>query len=199
MLMRAIPAVVVALVITFSQDHSALFGFYTFGPFALATGIIIGFEAVGLAGHPTRGVTFTRSIFSALVGGAALIFATAFSEQVTPASFIYFVAGWAFITGLLELLSAWIARNLKYFAREASFTGALTLLLGLLLVLLPPDLLQPYGGLENIEGALTASVQAVGYVGAYLAILAVMLIIEGFTLRAALKRDSEAEAGDSAE
>ncbi|WP_146077870.1 hypothetical protein [Pseudoclavibacter sp. AY1F1] len=186
MIARAVPALIIAAVITFSQDHSASFGFVTFGAFALASGVLIGFEAVGFKDHPARALTFVRAIVSALAGGFALFMGTAETEHATAAAFIATVATWALVTGALELVSARVGRATKFFSREVLITGAITVLLGLLVAIIPPDLRVDYGGLEQVEGTLTASVQTVGYVGAYLAVLGVLLVIEGITLRGIL-------------
>lgn len=203
MLVRAVPAVVTALVITFTQDHNAAFGYTVFGAFALATGVLIGFEAIGIPGHPTRALTFTRAIISALAGGSALVFGVV-PHLATPAGFIWHVAGWAAVTGLIELTSGIVARRYPLFSREVLISGALTLLLAILVAIVPPELNESYGGLESIDGALTASMQSVGYVGAYAAILAMLLIIEALTLRGLSRRTAEAaetragEHGDAA-
>lgn len=200
MLMRAVPAAVVALVVTFTQLHTASFGFLAFGSFALASGVLIGFEAIGIPHHPARGLTFARSIVSALAGGLALIFG-AIPHLATPGWFIWHVAVWAIVTGLIELISAWVVRRMPLFSREVLISGALTLILGVLVAIVPPDLNQAYGGVENIEGALTASVQSIGLFGAYAAILAVVLIVEAVTLRSITRRSTgvdAVDAGDSA-
>lgn len=194
MLVRAVPAAITALVITFTQAHTASFGYLAFGAFALTTGVLIGFEAVGIPGHPTRGLTFARSVVSALAGGSALVFGVV-PHLATPAGFIWHVAGWACLTGLIELLSGFAARRLPLFSREVFISGGLTLLLGILIVVIPPELNEEYGGLENVEGALTASVQAIGYLGAFTAVLAMLLVIEGLTLRGISRRTTHAVAG----
>lgn len=194
MLARALPALVIALVITFSQESSASFGFVVFGAFALVTGILIGFEAIGIRRHPVRGLTFARSIVSALAGGAALVFGVV-PHLATTGWFIWHLATWAFVTGLIELASSWFARRHPLFSRELLISGALTLLLGLLVAIVPPELNADYGGTEHIEGALTAIMQTTGLLGAYLAILAVVLIIEGITLRGITRRSAAITGG----
>lgn len=190
MLVRAVPAAVVALVIIFTQQHTPSFGFIAFGAFALATGVLIGFEAVGIHGHPARGFTFARAIISALAGGAALVFGVV-PHLATSSGFIWHVAIWAAATGLLELSSGLIVRRFPLFARELMISGALTLILAVLVAIVPPDLNASYGGTEGIEGALTAIVQSTGLLGAYLAVLAVVLTIEAITLRGITRRVAE--------
>lgn len=194
MLARALPAAVVALVITFTQVYSASFGFIVFGSFALVTGILIGFEAIGIRDHPVRGLTFARAIVSALAGGAALVFGVV-PHLATIGWFIWHVAVWALVTGLIELASAWVARRRPLFARELLISGALTLIFCVLVALVPPELNASYGGTEHIEGALTAITQSSGLLGAYLAILAVVLIIEAITLRGITRRSAAITGG----
>lgn len=194
MLARAIPAIIGALVITFSPDHSPRFGLLVFGAVALAGGILVAFEAIGIRRHPTQGLTFARGVLTALAGGAGLTLGVVLGEGATAATLIWLVAAWALVTGVLELLAGWIARRRGPLGRDAMLTGALTLLLGLLVAILPPDLRQQYGGIEQVDGALTASTQAVGYLGAYFALLGVLLIIEGLSLRLGAVRDHDAPA-----
>lgn len=194
MIFRALPALVGAIVITFSQDHNARFGFAVFGAVVLATGIIIGFEAVGIKGHPLRPFVFARALFSAIAGGFSLFMATGGHDWATVGAFILTVSVWGIATGLLELLGAFLVRRQSLYAGEILVSGALTLLLGLIVAFVPPDLDQRYGGMDNVEGSLTADVQTVGFVGAYFALLGVLLVIEGFSLRAAMRRRDHAPA-----
>lgn len=194
MLARALPAVVIALIITFSQESSVEFGFVAFGVFALVSGMLIGFEAIGVRGHPVRGLTFARSIVSVLAGGAALVSGVV-THVATTSSFIWHLAAWAFVTGAIELVSAWLSRRFPLFSRELLISGALTVLLGALVAIVPPELNESYGGVEHVEGALTAIMQITGFFGAYLAILAVVLIIEGITLRGITRRSAAITGG----
>ena len=187
MLLRAIPVLIGAIVIAFTPDHSPRFGFTVLGAVLLWSGVICGFEAVGIKGHPLRPLVFARSILTALTGGFALVMGTGGHEWATPGAFIITVAIWGIVTGLLELLGVPLARKFTTYATEIIISGALTLLLGVIVAFVPPDLDEAYGGVEQISGSLTASVQAVGFVGAYFAVLGVLLVIEAFTLRSALR------------
>ncbi|MDO5053156.1 MAG: hypothetical protein Q4E05_09745 [Pseudoclavibacter sp.] len=188
MLVRAVPALVAALVITFAQDRQAAFVLVVFGGFALATGVLIGFEAIGIPGHPTRGITFARAVVTTLAGGTGLVLGTV-PGAATPFALLVLIAAWAAVTGVLELLAGLIARRYPAFSRDVVISGALTLLLAVLVFLTPAELRQEYGGLEQIPGALTSPVQAAGFFGAYATVLCVLLVVEGLTLRAATRRD----------
>lgn len=194
MLLRAIPVLIGALVITFTPDHGPRFGFTVFGAVLLWTGVIVGFESVGIPNHPIRPLVFARSILTALTGGFALFMATGGHDWATVQSFILTVSIWAVLTGLIELSGVPIARRHRFYASEILMSGALTLLLGVIVATVPPDLDAEYGGIEQVEGSLTASVQAVGFVGAYFAVLGVLLVIEALSLRGALRRRDAAGA-----
>ncbi|RRJ86545.1 hypothetical protein EG850_07805 [Gulosibacter macacae] len=191
MLFRALPVIAGALVIAFTPDHSPRFGFAVFGAVALWSGIIVGFEAVGIKNHPLRPVVFARSIITAVAGGFALFMATGGHDWATPGAFILTIAIWGIVTGLLELVGVPFARKHRFYTNEIIISGALTLLLGVIVAFVPPDLDEAYGGVEQITGSLTASVQAVGFVGAYFAVLGVLLVIEAITLRQLLRRAHE--------
>lgn len=189
MLLRAVPAIIGAAVITFTPNHSPKFGLLVFGVCVLLSGVLVAFEAVGIRRHPTRLQTFARGVLSAIAGGTALVLGAVFGDEATAGTFIVLVAVWAFATGALEIMAGWLARRRGVLGRDAMLTGALTVLLGLIVAIVPPDLRQEYGGIEQVQGALTASTQAVGFVGAYFALLGVLLIVEGFSLRLA-QRDA---------
>lgn len=188
MLFRALPALIGAIVITFTQEHTARFGFIVFGAVALWSGVIVGFEAIGIKGHPLRGFVFTRSILGALVGGYSLFMGTGGHDWATVRNFIWTVAIWAIVTGAIELVAGLIFRKRSMYRNEIVLSGAITMLLGVIVAFVPPELDADYGGIENIQGSLTAEVQAIGFVGAYFAVLGVLLVIEAFTLRSALRR-----------
>lgn len=198
LLFRALPALVGALVITFTQDHNARFGFAVFGAVVLWSGVIVGFEGVGIKGHPSRVFVLIRSLLNVLAGGFSLFMATGGHDWATAGSFILTVAIWGIATGVVELLAAFMSRRHAMYSSEILIAGALTTLLGIIVAFVPPELNDEYGGLEQVEGSLTADVQAIGFVGAYFAILGVLLVIEAISLRAALRRRAASEAEEGA-
>lgn len=197
MLFRALPALIGALVITFTQEHTARFGFVVFGAVALWSGVIVGFEAVGIKGHPLRSFVFARSLLGALVGGYCLFMGTGGHDWATVQNFIWTVAIWAIVTGAIELVAGLVFRKQSMYRSEIVLSGAITMLLGIIVAFVPPELDADYGGIEHIEGSLTAEVQAIGFVGAYLAVLGVLLVIEAFTLRSALRRREDGKNAKS--
>ncbi len=176
---RAVPAAALAIVITFSADHSARLGLLVFGAFAVATGMIVTVFAVrrlGVSG--VRPTLIAQGIVSIVFGLAALV---ATSGGV-PAFFLV-VSGWAAITGALELYSG--ARTRGRFAASGDWfiVGGITVVTALVFVLLPPDFRQEFVGEERVSGVLDSSIVGVGLLGAYAAIVAVFLVIAGLSAR----------------
>lgn len=198
LLVRAIPALIGALVIAFSQDHSPRFGFLVFGVVLIVSGIMVGFEAVGITGHPARGFVYARALLSTVTGGVALFFAADSHDLGTAGAFIMVVSIWGIVTGLIELAGAYVTRRHQLYSGEILISGALTLLIGVIIAFVPADLLIQLGGIEQVEGTLDASVTAVGLVGGFFTVLGVLLVVEAITLRSALRRRSADVARESA-
>jgi uncharacterized membrane protein YhaH (DUF805 family) len=110
---RAAVAAVAAVVITFSQDHSAALGLTVFGAFALLSALAV------------------------FAGSGSLT-----SDRVAQHTFV---------------AQAFLA--------------------------VPQGLDQQFTGPDGVERSLTASIVAVGVFGAYAAIVAVLLVIGGFSLK----------------
>ena len=92
---------------------------------------------------------------------------------------LYLVSVWAAVTGFVELFAGLRARGKVAAARDWIAVGALTALLAIVFLLLPPD-----------------AVTAVGLLGGYLVIVGVYLIIGGFSLKwAAAPAESGSAAG----
>ena len=182
-LLRAIPAAIAAGVITFSLDHSAPLGLTVFGGFAILTGIVaVLLVPRTLANDRVSRLNFLLSgIISLLAGVAALAFAGT-GTSARPALFLTVIV-WALLTGVLELYSGFRVRGRSPFARDWMTIGGATVLLGIVFLLVPPGLDQHYAGPDGIDRSLTASIVTVGVFGAYAAVVAVLLIIGGFSLK----------------
>jgi uncharacterized membrane protein HdeD (DUF308 family) len=158
---RAVVAFVPAAVITFNADHSAQFGLIVFGVFALVNGLVTAWLSWKTVLDRTD-----RSIFAlqGVVGVVAGVLALA-----VPAGglgfFLYLVSVWAAVTGVLELYTGIRIRGRGQVARDWLVVGALTAVLALVFLLLPPH-----------------AVVAVGLYGAYLVIIGVYLVIAGVSL-----------------
>jgi uncharacterized membrane protein HdeD (DUF308 family) len=188
---RALPALVLAGVITFTPDHSAPLGLLTFGLFGVLSGAALVTGALRSASD--RALQFVHGGLSILVG----ILALAAQSGGLP-FLILLVTGWAAITGFLELYLGLRARRAGHAARDRIFVGALTALLALGVLLVPPGLAQPLGGIEGVEGVLTASVVVVGALGAYWAVLGVYLMIAGLSIKWAPDAAAAAPEGTNA-
>lgn len=177
-LVRAIPAVVLAIVVTFSADHSSALGLVTFGVFGIVSGLAMGFFAfVGPRGT-ARTIHLIQAALTLLAGVAAV--------AVTGGGLPYLVlivSAWAATTGFLELYLGLRARR-EPGARDSIFLGALTVLLAIAVLVVPPDFVQPFA-FDEVTGQVTASVVIVGLLGAYWAILGIFLVIAAVPVPAA--------------
>jgi len=161
-LLRATIALVPAAAITFNADHSAEFGLFVFGAFALLSGL-----AVGLLSRRTLADPRERSLFrvQGAVGVVAGLLALIFHAGGLG-FFLFLVSVWAAVTGFLELYSGIRARRRNPAERDWLLVGAVTALLAVIFLLLPPN-----------------AVVSVGLFGAYLVMLGVYLAIAGFSLK----------------
>lgn len=176
---RAVPALALAVVITFTADHSTSLGYLTFGIFAAVAGAILTASALRLASRGvSRTVTFVQGILTIVAGVVALSL---------PAGglpfFVFLVTAFAAITGFLELYLGLRGRGRDRSARDWIFVGALTAVLAIAILLVPPEFQQSFTGPDNVARELTASVIIVGALGAYWAILGVYLVIAGLSLK----------------
>jgi uncharacterized membrane protein HdeD (DUF308 family) len=177
-ILRAVPAAVVALVITFSSNHAAGYGLLLFGAFAIVEGAVLG---IGSATRlPDDGRSRRTALVQAVITVVAGVVAVAGNGFGLPA-FIAVVVAFAVLTGALELTQGIRARGRSPFARDWTTIGGLTLLLAIAFLVTPPDYSQQHGGIEKVPGTLDASVVLVGLLGAYLAITAVFHVIAGLS------------------
>ena len=174
--LRAIPAAVVALVITFSADHSAILGFLALGSFALATGATVAVAA--LRGAYARGPFLLQGSLLAIGG----VFALASARDELPAllALTSVIIG---ASGIIELVSGLRARGRLAAARDWVFVGAISALFAVLVLLIPADFSHAISIPGKVVPSLTASVILVGALGAYAAIVAVYLVIAGLSLK----------------
>ncbi len=175
---RAVPALVLALLITFSPNHSAGFGLAVFGTFALADAALIGaLSRRAVADAALRRILFVRAGFSALVGVIALALVAA-----GPATLLFLLSGWAAVIAILELYAAVRKGSRVDGAKDLFFTGAATAVLAIVTLALPADLNQGFQGTEG-GGVLTSSIIGVGVLGAWAAVTGLFLAIGGLSLK----------------
>jgi len=178
-LCRALPAAMLALVITFSADHSPELGLLTFGLFGVLSGLV-----VGALSFFTVAPGIERSLF--LAQGALTLLAGAVALLVPEAGlgvFLVLVTAWAALTGFLELYVGFRTRGRHGASRDWIFIGALTVVLAIIVLLVPPGFEEQFTGPDGVARVLSASVIVVGILGAYGAITAVYLIIGGLSLK----------------
>ncbi len=177
-LARAILALVVAGVVTFSADHSSALGLVLFGSFAVTSGAIIFAGSLRSARSLSRTLQLAQGVTSLVAGGIALAMITAGLPFL-----ILIVAAFAVTTGFLELTLGVRTRRTVRQARDWIFSGALTVLLAVVVLLVPPGFVQSFTGPDGVARALTASVIVVGTLGAYWAILGIYLVIAALSLK----------------
>ncbi len=165
---RGLLALVPAVVITFSPNHSPELGLIVFGAWAIATGLVVG--ALSLRLLSDRGIRLLFLVNAIVTVAAGMLAVT------VPGGLpflLYLVSVWAAVTGFVELFAGLRARGRTPAARDWIAAGALTAVLAIVFLLLPPD-----------------SVTAVGLLGGYLVILGVYLVIGGFSLKWATAPDA---------
>jgi uncharacterized membrane protein HdeD (DUF308 family) len=175
---RALVALAVAAVVTFSPDHSEAVGHAAFGALAIGVGVAVLGGAIGMQTGITRALFGAHGILDLALGVVALL-----TPQAGPAFLTFLVSAWGVITGALELYLGARARRSAGPARDWMFAGGLSVLLAVVVLVVPPDYSRQFGGLEHVTGTLTGVVIVVGVLGAYAAVLGVYLAIAALSLR----------------
>lgn len=182
-LLRAVPAIALAVVVTFSADHSSTLGLVTFGAFAALSGAVI----VVFALRGEEGIGRTLSLVQGALGVVAGVAALAVTGGGVS-YLVFLVSAWAAVTGFVELYLGLRARrstsaDAKAMSRDLIFAGGLTVVLAIVVLLVPPGFSQPFTGPDGVARELTASVIIVGVMGAYWAVLGVFLVIAALSLK----------------
>ena len=175
---RALVALVIGLVVTFSSDHSAGFGHASFGALALALGAVAMAGAIALQTGIDRALFAVNGILGIVAGLVSL-----FTPASGAAFFFFLVSGWAVITGFLELYLGIRSRRMTAVARDWIFAGGLSVLLAVVVLLVPANFTQSFTGPDQVERTLTGTIVVVGAIGAYAAVLGVYLVIAALSLR----------------
>ena len=183
-LARAVPAAVLACVITFAGgNYSPDFGLLVFGGFAVVAGVL----GLVLSLRALRGVDRTAFLFQAVVsiiaGVLGLISSQAASSQSQLGVFLLLVSSWAGLAGVSELYVGIRERREFQASRDWVFVGALTAVLGIVAAVIPADYIQHYTAPDGEPRILNASVMIVGGLGVYGAIVAVYLVIAALSLK----------------
>ncbi|MBZ4488489.1 acyl-CoA synthetase [Microbacterium sp. cx-55] len=185
-LARALFAVVAAVMITFSPDHSASVGLSVFSGFAIATALVLLISAWLVFPAGQRALVLTLGVLTALAGMASGIPAFRTTEV-----FFGVVVSWALLTGLVEGIAGFRARRgsargsaLRSQANDELTVGVVGVLLGLGLLLVPTQYALDYYIDEAAQSfTLTGITIGVGLFGAYAAIVGVYLAIAAFSPR----------------
>lgn len=187
---RAVPAVVLALVVSFSQDHSTPFGFIVFGAFGVAAGAVITAVSLRADAGTARTVQLLQGVITVVAGVIALTMVNAGLPF-----FLFVVTTFAAVTGFLELYLGLRGRGKDRSARDRIFIGSLTALLAVAVLLVPPNFVQPYV-VSDVTYQLTAPIVVVGLLGLYWAIFGVFLVIAGLSLKWAPEPEPEIEVAE---
>lgn len=178
-LARGILALALGVTVTLTLEHSPVFGLVTFGVFAVLTGLVLlGATLFGAyagrmrAGFLAQGVaTLAAGIVALAVPGGGVAFLA------------YLVGAWALVAGLLEGASGILARKLSPLARDWIIAGVLTVALGVVAFVLPPDFVEAFAGERGVAGTLTSSVILIGVIGAWAILVGVLQTISAVTVR----------------
>ncbi len=179
LLVRGGLALALGLIITFSPDHSAVFGMIAFGAFALATALAL------TAGHVLAARSGRRDPLGLILVVLAVL-AGAAPFLVPPDSFVIVVSSWALLSGATELTAGVLARRAGEPGRDSITWGALAVGLAAVLLIVPPEFTEPWqvvgqGGAIEAAGNVTADIVTVGSLGAWAIIHGVLVVIAALT------------------
>lgn len=163
-LLRAVPAIIVGLAITFTADHSPALGLVMLGAFGLATALVLALTSLRMRrGEPLRPLHRGLALIAGLAGALALVVLATVGGGL--ALLLLLVGGYAVLAGALELVWGIRHRDRSPLARDAVVIGIGTLALAVVLALVGDP------------------VSAVGFFGAYAVVLGVFLLIAGLSLK----------------
>ncbi len=178
-LARAALAAIAALMITFSPDHSAPVGLSVFSGFIIATALVLLLATWLVAKAGGRWHYVLLGVIGLMAGIVSGI-----PPLRTTETFFVVLISWAALSGLVELLAGIrVRRDDDPNARDMITVGALTLLLAVVLLAIPPAYSLGYTIEEAGSFTLTGIILGVGVFGAYAAIVAVYLAIAGLSPR----------------
>ncbi len=180
---RAAAALVLGLAITFTGGHSAGFGLVAFGAFGVVAGAVLLVGALLALRRPVRGTFLVQAVVTLGLAVVALVVVAAAPAGGEVVALVAIVSAFGIVTGALELVAGLRARGRDRSARDWVLGGALTVLLGLAFLVVPPGYTQTLGGIQNITGTLTASVVLVGLLGAWGIVVGVLQAISAVSLR----------------
>lgn len=162
-LLRGILAILFGLLALFWPEISISVLILLFGIFAIADGMFSIISELRRYGERAR---WWVLVFEGLAGMAIGVVAVIW-PQITAVVFIYLVASWGLITGVLEILAAIRLRDVLEGEWILAVTGLLSIALGILFVLFP-------------NASLVAMIWILGM---YAILFGILLIVLSFRLR----------------
>lgn len=150
---------VVALIWPTTTVHALVI---LFGIYAVVDGLFSLFSALTSRRRGGWWLLLIEALAGIAAGIAAFIW-----PQVTALVLLYLIAAWAFLTGILELIAAFMLRRQVEGEWALGLAGAISIVLGLLLAL------RPSSGL----------VAVVWFIGAYAIVFGILLVVLGLRLR----------------
>lgn len=188
---RALLALGLGLVITFTTGHTAEFGLIAFGVFAIVSGLWIAAGSFGPRSEPIARTAFrAQAVVTVLAGIAALALPGGGMGYL-----IWILSGWAIVAGALELVSGIRARPRVGGWTDWLTVGALTVLMGAIVLIIPPDIADRFSGDKGVEGMLTSPIIVVGVLGGWGVVTGVLLAIAAASPKARAGTPVEAKAG----
>ena len=160
---RGVLAIVFGILALIWPDTTKLVLILLFGAFALVDGISATAAGIALASHFKR---WWALLFEGLTGIMIGVL-TFFWPNVTGLVLLYFIAAWAVITGIFEIVAAIEFRNVISGEWAMIIGGFLSVLLGVLLFAFPS----------------TGAVSIVWLIGMYAIAFGIMELIFAFRLR----------------
>ncbi|MBX3195207.1 MAG: DUF308 domain-containing protein [Microbacteriaceae bacterium] len=175
---RAVLAIALGLVITFSQAHTAGFGLVVFGGYAVLAGAFLLLAWFGpRAPERARTAFQAQGVVTVLAGIAALV-----QPAGGMAYFVWVLSGWAIVTGALETVSGIRYRGSAPEWTDWVVTGVLTIALGAIALVLPPDIADVFATPdESVLGMLTSPIIVIGLLGGWAVITGVLQAIGAAT------------------
>jgi len=161
--LRGLLAIIFGLIALFFPGIALLAFIFVFAAYAIIDGIVAVIVAVRERGFLSRwGWVLFEGILSILAGILAFAF-----PGITALVLLYIVAAWAIVTGILEIVAAFVLR--EYVSREwlLALAGILSVVFGIILFV------RPGAGLLAI----------LWLVGIYSIIFGILFIIRAFQLR----------------
>lgn len=211
----AVPALAVAILITFTPGHTVWFGYAVFAGFALLTAVGAAIGGALLPPGPTRAGAFGKTVVAAIGSIVALVLgllsaftpvaATGAGDVANGAPWAQAALGLSLTMALtlaalaaIDLVVGIRLRRSDRFARDWIAVGVVEAAAALAVVVVPPSFFQAFSFTERsgevISGAVTASTMMVGLFGAAAAVLGVLLVIAGIGLVPQRDRQERAAA-----